>query len=76
MHVTRKRKPILRDYTIKGQTLSTVNTSTYLELSSDLTSDTHVENVAAKADRTLTFIRIIVTTSSSEATSIAYKALV
>ena len=39
MHVTRKRKPILKGYTIEGQTMSTVDTATYLwvELSSDLT---------------------------------------
>ena len=51
MHVTRKRKLILRDYTIKGQTLSTVDTATYLgvELSSNLTGNKEVEKVAAKA---------------------------
>ena len=78
MHVVRKRKPILRDCTIKGQTLSTVGTATYLEveLSSDLAWNKQVENVAAKVNRTLSFIRRTVTTSSFEAKAVAYKTLV
>ena len=64
-----KKKPILRDYTIKGQTLSTVDTATYLgvELSSGLTWNKQAEEVAVKANRTLSFIRRTVTTSYSEA---------
>ena len=78
IHVTRKRKPILGDYTIKGQTASTVDTATYLweELSSDLTENKQVEKVEAKANRTLGFIRRTVTTSSSKAKAVAYKILV
>ena len=54
-----KKKPILRDYTIRGQILSTVDRATYLgvELSSDLTWNKQVEKMAAKANRILSFIR-------------------
>ena len=45
MHVSRKRKPLLRDYTIKGETLKSVDAATYLgvELTSDLTWNNQVE---------------------------------
>ena len=69
MHVTRKRNPILRDYTFKSQTASTVDTAIYpgVELMSDLTWNTQVEKVAGKANRTLSFIKSTVSTSAFEA---------
>ena len=75
IHVTRKRKPILRVDTIKGQTLNTVDTATYLgvELSPDLTWNKYMEKVAAKTNRNLNFIRRTIATSSSEVNVVAYK---
>ena len=78
MHVTRKKNPTFSDYTIKGQTPSTADTATYLwvELLSDLTCNKQAETVAAKANRTLCFIRRTVTTSSPDAKAVANKTLV
>ena len=65
---------------IKGQTLSTVDTATYLgvelHVSLILTWNKKVEKVAVKANRTFGFIRRTVTTSSFEAKEVAYKTLV
>ena len=70
MHLTKKRKPMLRDYTIRGQTLSIVDTITYLgiELLPNLIRNKLVEKVAANSNRTGGFIRTV-TTSSSEVLS-------
>ena len=67
-----KVKPILRLYVVYHQRANPeccVGASTYLgvELSSDRTWNKQVEKVAAKANRTLGFIRRTVTTSSTEA---------
>ena len=73
-----KKNPILSAYTINGQTLGAVDTATYevIELSVDLTRNKQVEKVAAKVNRTLSFIRRTVTTSSSQVKVVPYKTLV
>ena len=78
MHVTGKRKPILKDYATKGQNLSTVDTDTYLgvELLLELIWNKQVERVATKSNRTRGLIRRTINTSSTEIKAVAYKTLV
>ncbi len=78
MHMTRKKKPIVKDYTLKGETLKTVQSATYLgiELSSDLTWTKHITKVCNKGNRALGFVKRNVVTNSTEAKQTAYKSLV
>ena len=78
MHMTRKKKPILKDYTLKGETLETVESATYLgiELSSDLSWNKHITKTCNKANRTLGFVKRNIITDSTKAKQTAYKTLV
>ena len=78
MHMTRKIKPILKDYTLKGETLKTVESATYLgiELSSDLSWHKHITKVCNKANRTLGFVKRNIVTASTKAKQTAYQTLV
>ena len=59
MHVHRKSSPIIHDYTMGGQRLSTASSQPYLgvEIHEKLSWKPHIRSVAAKASRTLGFIR-------------------
>ena len=72
IHLIRKSK--LRDYTVRVETLSTVDTATYLEvkLSMDLMWNKQMEKVAQKNPTTFNVVRRTVTTSSFEAKGIIH----
>ena len=78
MHMTRKRNPILDDYTLKGETLETVESATYLgiELSSDLSWNKHIKKISMKGNRALGFVKRNIITHSTKAKQTAYKSLV
>lgn len=78
MHVTRKKQPVLTNYTLKGEVLSTVETATYLgvDISANLSWNNQIGKITKKSSRTLGFIKRNITTPSVEAKETAYKALV
>ena len=59
IQVTNKRNPITANYTIHGHRLDVVDSSKCLgvTISKDLRWDNHINNVSAKANKTLGFIR-------------------
>ena len=59
MKISRKKEPVLIDYYINGQKLSPVKNHPYLGvmLSNDLRWNSHVENIVAKANKSLGFVR-------------------
>ncbi|KXJ28647.1 RNA-directed DNA polymerase from mobile element jockey [Exaiptasia diaphana] len=59
MRITRKKEPVLIDYYIDGRKLSPVTNHPYLgvSLSSDLKWNTHVNNIVAKANKSLGFVK-------------------
>ena len=74
IHVTKKKKPILHTYMLKGETLAVVDTATYLgvSISKDLRWQSQVSKVSSKANRTLSFI----VTSVPSIKEKAYKTIV
>ena len=78
MHITRKNKTDEWSYTLKGVVLENVDTDTYLgiNLSANLSWNTHVKKVAAKANRTLGFIKRNLKEASKQTKARAYQALV
>ena len=76
--VTRKRKQILSEYFLGSAPLLKQDDFTYLgvTIASDLRWNRHVNNVVAKATRTLNFIRRNCFRCSLEARSLAYVSLV
>ena len=78
IRMTRKKQPILHNYTLKGHPLATVNQAKYLgvTLSGNLTWNNHINSIANKGNRTLGFVRRNIRTSSLKAKSLAYTSLV
>ena len=78
LRVTRKRKPITTEYTLKGHILETVTKSTYLgvDITSDLTWNDHVNKITSKAKKTLGFVRRNIQTASLNTKVMAYQTLV
>ena len=78
IRITRKKKPSLTTYTLRGHQLEVVDQATYLgvEISANLSWNKHIAKVKTKANRTLGFIKRNITTSSIKAKSLAYKTLV
>ena len=59
LRITRSRKPLQSQYALHGQVLETVSDAKYLgiTISKDRNWNTHVNNITAKANRTLGFIK-------------------
>lgn len=59
LRITRKHKPVIHNYTIDGEVLTTVLSQTYLGLTlhEHLSWEPHINNMTAKAGRTLGFIK-------------------
>ena len=59
MRITRKKEPASMDYYIDGRKLSPVINHSYLGvmLSNDLKWNSHVNNIVAKANRSLGFVK-------------------
>jgi len=78
LNISRKRqKPCLR-YQLGQEALSVVDSYPYLgvTISSDLRWHEHINNISAKATRTLNFVRRNIYSCSPEAKALAYTSLV
>lgn len=78
LSVTRKKKPTLFTYMLKGQALEQVDRATYLgvDMSSDLSWHHQICKVASKANRSLGFIRRNVKCPNKTTKTLAYQSLV
>ena len=78
LRVTRKRTPLVYDYTLHGKTLKSADCDKYLGvyITHDLSWNTHVSNIVNKGNRTLGVLRRNLQISSPTLKSIAYKSLV
>ena len=76
--ISRSRNPHQSQYSLHGHTLETVSSAKYLgvTIKSDLSWDSHVNQITAKANRTLGFLRRNLKVSSRKTKVMAYKALV
>ena len=59
LHVTRSRKPVMSRYFMHNQKLESVDTAKCLgvNISKDLSWNTHINNITASANRTLGFVK-------------------
>ena len=75
---TRSHQPHDFNYTLKGHILESVNTAKYLgiTLSSNMSWDTHINNITAKANKILSFLRRNLQIKQEETKSLAYKSMV
>ena len=78
MHMSRSRNTIQIPYTLHGHTLEQVTEAKYLgvTLANDLKWSSHVQGIAAKANKTLGFIRRNIKVNNKKLKGAAYKALV
>ena len=76
--ITCKKNPIITNYTLHGHQLQHVNSVKYLGLtvSNDLRWDKHVDQVVAKANNTLSFLRRNLNIHNPKVKAHAYKSLV
>ncbi|KAK7110963.1 hypothetical protein V1264_014752 [Littorina saxatilis] len=75
---TRSHSPPLSNYTLHGQTLERVTSTKYLGVILDTKLDftRHIENICAKANKTLGFLRRNLKVCSSLTKMLAYKTMV
>ena len=78
IRVTTSRTPFNTEYILHGQVLEVVTSARYLgvDISSNLSWNTHVNRVTANANRSLGFIKRNVKTKSSKVREMAYQTLV
>jgi hypothetical protein len=78
LSITRSHTPHAFNYTLKGHVLESVNTAKYLgiTLSSNMSWDTHIKNITAKANKILSFWRRNLQIKQEETKSLAYKSMV
>ena len=78
LRVTRSRSPRMFNYTLHGTTLKSTESTKYLgvTLTKDLTWGKHVDNIRAKANQQLAFIRRNIRTRSSSTKEKLYNTLV
>ncbi|CAH1259103.1 VWDE [Branchiostoma lanceolatum] len=78
LHITRKKHPILTQYSLSGEALTGVKSHPYLgvQLSDDLRWDTHINYATSKTGRVLGVIRRNLTHCPSRVKATCYKALV
>ena len=59
LHISRARQPIHSQYTLYGEILESVDSTRYLgvSISEDLTWNSHIKEIAGKANQTLGFIK-------------------
>ena len=76
--VTKKRKPIIFGHKLHGKILKSVATAKYLgvTISQDLSWATHINQITAKTNNTLKFIKRNVQTHSCKLKEITYKTYV
>ena len=78
LNFTRKKKPLQCKYMLHGHTLESVKEAKYLGVTfqQDMSFNTHIDNITAKASRTLGFLRRNLQINSPRLKETAYKALV
>ena len=78
LHVSRKKKPHLNLYNLKGTVLEAVDTATYLGVivAKDLAWNHHVHKTVSKGTRALGFIKRNIRTSYQAVKELAYNTLV
>ncbi|KAL8609842.1 hypothetical protein ACOMHN_020677 [Nucella lapillus] len=78
LHVTRKKKPLTKDYILHDQKLKPVEETKYfgVTISRDLNWESHITNIANKANSTLGFLRRNLKIGSIAIKEMAYKTLV
>ena len=78
MQVTRSRNPLTFKYSLKGQDLEVISTAKYLgvDLSSNLSRNSHIDRTAKKANSMLEFLRRNLRINNSDTKIAAYKTLV
>jgi hypothetical protein len=66
IHISRKQKPIIFQYTLHNQVLKSTNKAKYLgvTITNDLTWNHHINNITNKANASLRFIKRNVKTNS------------
>jgi len=76
--ITRKRKPVLYEYTLHGQKLKHVDTVKYLgvQIAHDLRWDKHIDYITSKANSTLGFLRRNINISNPHVKEQSYQTLV
>ena len=76
--VTNKCSPIVTNYILHGQALKNLKSAKYLgiTITSDLKWNTHIDNIRAKANKTLGFVKRNVRTRQTPIKTKAYQALV
>ena len=78
LSVTRKKSPTAYSYTLHGHTLNRVKSTKYLRLTitSDLNWNKQINNITARANQSLGFVKRNVKTRSRDIKTKVYKALV
>ena len=78
MSVTCSKTPFKYNYILKGHTLEWVETAKYLgvTISSNMTWNTHINNITSKAQKLLGFLRRNLQIKNEQTKSMAYKSLV
>ena len=78
LHVTKNKHPIKHKYILHGQALESVTSAKYLglDISSDLSYNTHISRVTNTAYKTLGFLKRNITTKNEKVKQLAYKSLV
>jgi hypothetical protein len=78
IHISRKQKPIIFQYTLHNQILKSTNKAKYLgvTITNDLTWNHHINNITNKANASLRFIKRNVKINSIKTKELAYKTYV
>ena len=76
--ITRKRKPIVREYQLHGHTLDAVKSAKYFgcTISADQKWNEHIRNICNKANKTIGFLKRNLNINNSKIKETAYKSLV
>ena len=78
VRVTSSRNPLQTQYILNGQVLEAVSSARYMgvDISSNLSWNTHVDRITANANRSLGFIKRNIKTKSPQIREMAYQSLV
>ena len=78
LNITRNKHKIKHNYILHGHILETVPSAKYLgvDLSEDLTFNTHINRICTTANRTLGFLKRNIQTKNKKVKETAYKTLV
>jgi ribonuclease P/MRP protein subunit RPP40 len=78
LRITRKKKPIIYNYTLHNTALKTTEAAKYLgvTLSKDLSWSKHIDNITSKANNSLRFIKRNVKTNNNKVKETAYNTYV